>query len=1333
MERRSYASLHNHTEYSNLKLIDSINTNASLLTYGWKIGLNAVAITDHDSVSGHLKAIEFYEKFVQEKYKEVMGTGEDAAPSVSECGKALNFKLILGNEIYLTEEGLCEANMIGKKFYHLILLAKDKEGHKQLRQLSSRAWSRAWFRAILRTPTYPSDLFDIVGQNKGHLVCSTACLGGYTAWCFQQMKENPSEAATYKSKLDNFLVQMEDLFGKGNFYLEIQPNDGDDQISYNKFLIENYWGKYPFIYTTDSHYLKKEDRNVHKAFLNSKSSNDREVDEFYSSAYMMSQEEVEDYFKSYIDAAKIEEMRLNSLRIADMCEYYTLYHDQAVTKVPYENIEDQTEIFDIDEEDYPYIYKFLNSDNETDSYFIKLIAKGFCEKYDDSWNFDEYYKRLEEELWTIDEISKTLGKPLADYFISMHKMINIMWEEADTIVGPSRGSAGALLINYLLGITQMNPLKQELIMPVWRFLHPSRPDLPDIDIDTESSKRVKVFNRVQDYFQSLGGNLVNICTFGTEGTKSALKTSARGLGIDDDVVTYLTSMIPNERGFDWTLSQCYYGDDDHPAIKAFKEEIDKYPQLWELATTIEGLVTRLGVHASGVVAVNTDFTEYNSYMKTSKEQIVSAFDLHDSEKMGLIKYDFLTVSALDRIHQTINYLLEDHVIEWQGNLRATFSHYFAPDVLDYTSEGMWDLVDKGGVNSLFQFDTVVGSQAIVRIKPRSVTQMAVASSVMRLMGDGELPLEVYAKYKSNINEWYKELYNYNLTPEEIKTLEKHLLKLSGVADSQESVMMLVMDPKISNFDMKEANKLRKTIAKKQFKEIEAVKELFFEKGRANGASQNILSYIWYVQISRQLGYSFSSIHTTGYALVALIEANLAYHYPIIYWNTACLSIDASAISEEDFYNLLDEGVLDVSSDEDVREANKMDYAKVASAIDKFKSLITIKSPDINKSRLSFTPNVEENSILYGLKGITRVTTPVIQEIMMNRPYSSLEDFVNKVTKRIVTKDKIINLIKSGAFNEIEGKSTREILNDFISSICDFKKKLTLQNANMLIDYGLIPYDKYGTEIEVYKLTKELRKHRDANKFYYIASEIQVTDDKKALWVPLIIDRVKEMIIAGEQVKVIDSSSWDKYVYDTNMGHIKTFIAANHDDLLKKLNFMLFKEEFDKYALGDELQWELDSINFYKSGHPLTNVIPQLPMEITPLNEIIEDAQEGFFYIKGKNIPKMRIYAIAGTVIDKDKVKGIVSVQTPEGIIDVKVYKDLFATMVNVISNVDEQGNKVIIEDSFFEKGTHLLIHGIKRGVTFIPKVYKNTGYKSIMKIDIDENGILLGLKEKSNA
>lgn len=191
-------------------------------------------------------------------------------------------------------------------------------------------------------------------------------------------------------------------------------------------------------------------------------------------------------------------------------------------------------------------------------------------------------------------------------------------------------------------------------------------------------------------------------TFGTEGSKSAIKTAARGLDINDDVASYLTAMIPNERGNDWTLSQCYYGDDDHPAIKSFREQMDKFPELRDLAFKIENLITRLGCHASGVLALNEPVWKNNGIMRTSKGIDVTAYELHDSEATGSVKYDFLTVQALDKIHTCMNLLLEDNLMEWQGSLKATYDKYLHPDVINYTDEGMWKELNEGKIPSCFQ-------------------------------------------------------------------------------------------------------------------------------------------------------------------------------------------------------------------------------------------------------------------------------------------------------------------------------------------------------------------------------------------------------------------------------------------------------------------------------------------------------------------------------------------------------------------------------------------------------------------------------------------------------
>ena len=296
--KRDYALLHAHSEYSNIKVIDSINRYSRMMDYAWDLGLSSVACTEHDCISGAIKYIKTYKKKVEKEWRKLHP--EEELPSFQEIAEELDFRPILGNEIYLSEEGLCEENMAGGHFWHLILLAKDAEGFKQIKQLSSAAWKRAWFRSILRTPTYPSDLFKFV--QGGHLIASTACLGGYTAWCWKQIKLNEevqdqSNVKFYLDKLDNHLAAMNELFGNGNFFIELQPNEGaygKEQNDYNKFMIERYWGIYPFIFSTDAHYLNKDEREIHKAFLNSKSSSDREVDSFYRYAYIMSQQEVRD-------------------------------------------------------------------------------------------------------------------------------------------------------------------------------------------------------------------------------------------------------------------------------------------------------------------------------------------------------------------------------------------------------------------------------------------------------------------------------------------------------------------------------------------------------------------------------------------------------------------------------------------------------------------------------------------------------------------------------------------------------------------------------------------------------------------------------------------------------------------------------------------------------------------------------------------------------------------------------------------------------------------------------------------------------------------------------
>ncbi len=448
-----YTSLHNHTDYSNLRLIDSINTVPKLIDRAFELGLKGVAITDHESVSGHIKAINHYKKNYKDK----------------------DFKLILGNEIYLTRNNLTADNhQKGERFYHFLLLAKNKKGHKQLRQLSSRAWSRSYMKNLMRVPVFWDDLEEIVGKDPGNIVATTACLGGLPGTFFLN--------GEYE-KIQPVLEASKNLFGKDNFFIEIQPSNQTEQISFNKYMIDNYWSKYNFVFTTDSHYLKKEDQELHRWFLQSKTSASREVDDFYSSAYCMSFDEIKDYFKGYISEEKINTMLENTNSIGDSIEFYELSHPQIVPKIKYEDIFEKESIeviinlFEQNSlESFSYLNKFIKApETQADDYLIKLILQGYYEKIyaldTDAEEVPEYdrMKRLDYELEQIYETSVKIEQSLSDYFITMSKMIDVIWNDADSIVGPGRGSASGFLINYLAGITQLDPMTQELYLPPWRL------------------------------------------------------------------------------------------------------------------------------------------------------------------------------------------------------------------------------------------------------------------------------------------------------------------------------------------------------------------------------------------------------------------------------------------------------------------------------------------------------------------------------------------------------------------------------------------------------------------------------------------------------------------------------------------------------------------------------------------------------------------------------------------------------------------------------------------------------------------------------------------------
>lgn len=557
-------SLHTHTEYSNERLRDSINRANELIDYAIELGHEVIAFTEHETISNAIKIEKYYSKIKE---------------------KNPNFKVILGNEIYLCRNGLNGQNFIKNedKYFHFILLAKDAIGHEQIRELSTRAWMRSYVtNKMRRVPTYYSDLEEIVKINSGHIIASTACLGGYLGTTLLKWKEKNYEASILE-EIISWLEYIQDIFGKDNFYLEMQPSDNEEQLFVNSNIIKlSKKLNIPYIITNDAHYLKKEDAAIHKAFLNSQDG-DREVDSFYATTYLMGTEELETYMN--LSKEELNYAYSNILKIKNQCQDYSLLKP---LKIPYLKWRESNKILNTSFwfEKIPYLKTFIESEYECDVRLAELVIQRLSE--DSRLQNQETYDELNSNLkttWISSEVNKARWSA---YFLNLQNIIDVCWD-AGTLVGPGRGSGVGFLLLYILDIIQINTLWEKTRCFEWRFLNPERVSVLDIDSDIESGKRAQVLQALRNYYGE--DRVANVVTFGTEGSKSAIQTAARGLGIDNDVALYISSLIPADRGKLRTLSQCYYGDpeNDFAPIPLFVQAMKEYPEIWEVATRIEGL------------------------------------------------------------------------------------------------------------------------------------------------------------------------------------------------------------------------------------------------------------------------------------------------------------------------------------------------------------------------------------------------------------------------------------------------------------------------------------------------------------------------------------------------------------------------------------------------------------------------------------------------------------------------------------------------------------------------------------------------------------------------
>lgn len=1311
-----YHGHHCHSEFSNalLSFPDVVARLPELIQYAYDSGLSGITITEHEGISSHIKAVEYYNSMQKDR----------------------PFKLGLGNEIYLMEENEDLENREHWNtypYYHFILIALDTEGHHQLRQLSTRAWKRSWKQGKnRRRATYYTDLEEIVKPNQGHIVASTACLGSRLD---KLLLANDIDGA------DREVERLINIFGKDNFYIECQPakEKATDQSKVNNLLKQTAeYHKVPMICTTDVHYLRKEDAIIHKTYLKSEDKGEREVDAFYATAYLMSPNELREHLRIDFSDDEIDNMFVRTNEISDRIKEYNLFHDPIIPQIPVEHIPKNFKIkntFKEYYEKYPTFGYYASSERILhEKYFFYQIEQGLIDKVlNQGEDIDKYIARLEEEWIELKIISEQLNTSMASYYSTMSQIIELIWE-AGSLAMPARGSAAGFLTCYLLEITQINPVPLGEYFPSWRHLnHQRKAELPDIDNDSEASKKVAIVNKMKEYFGE--DRVLNVANFQKISSKIAIEKACKGLKkiaeengentapYSEDTANYLKSLIPVNRGKVSSLYDAIYGNKSKgvQAVSGLKAEFEKSPDLLESAMGLEGLINNRGCHAAGVLVMNSPYTDYISAMTTADGVLESCYDLWDAEKASCIKFDMLTTICADKIHKTMDFLLDYGKIKWQGSLKETYYKYLHPDVIEYKEAKMWEILPT--IYSVFQFDTPISQKALSATRPQSAMGLSAANSLLRLMpeGGGEAPIDKYKRYKESHEAWIQDTKNFGLNDEERICLWEYLGDAYGLADSQEKIMRLSQDARVAGYTLSEANKLNKAIKAKDEVLQEQARKQFFEYGQKLGTREVFLDYVWNVVFSPSFGYSFSQLHSYSYSIIALQELNLNYFYSRVYWNCACLSIEATGITDEG---------------EDRTKSSSTDYGEVAKAIYKMKKYgVEVQPPSANESNLDFTPIEKTNSILFGIGGIAGINTDIATQIIANRPYADFKDFYrkNSYPDSFIKNQHFIQLIKAGCFDEFNPDRVK-VMKQYVVLSTETKDKLTMQNLDSILKLRC-PLPKPLSQPIKFK------KYVCSKRFYF--GQHPNFKTKKLYWLdqtamryfvpncqPLMQEGVDYWEEEGRMV-VVDKSL-EKMLKPT-MENLKGYI--NTPEFIKEYNKCLYRTKYqDMIEVEDVNKWSFEALSYYSLEHELAHV----DFDRYNISHFADLPEEPQFIERswGKRTWKQYdISAICGTILAKSDNNHLVTILTQDDeVVNCKLNAGQFAHYKAQLSEIGEDGKKTIVEKPWISRGQLVIMCGYRRGDDFVCKKYSNSVFQhTMMKIEkVYEDGSLDIISERYN-
>ncbi|MFH1656148.1 MAG: DNA polymerase III subunit alpha [Candidatus Nealsonbacteria bacterium] len=875
-----FTHLHVHSHYS---LLDGLPKIDQLLDYVKELGMDSVALTDHGVLYG---AIEFYKK-----------------------AKERGIKPIIGCEVYVALDKMTEKRPnIDDKRHHLILLAKNEQGYKNLVKLVSFAQLDGFYYK-------PRIDEEILAKYSEGLIGLTACVQGKIPRLIQSNKMEQAEKTALK---------YQKIFGKENFYLEIQSHPKiSEQETTNKGLIAiSKKHNIPLVATNDIHYLKPEDSEAQDVLMlintGSNPNDPKRLTLIENDFSMRSPEKMIENFKENPSAIE------NTQKIADMCNFEL---ELGKVKLPY----------------------FEVPNNQTPDQFLEELCKNNLEKRYGKDLSEEISKRLKYELSVIKETG------FASYFLIVQDFVN--WAKGNRIVvGPGRGSAGGSIVAYLTGITNVDPIKHNLLFE--RFLNPERISMPDIDLDFTDRRRDEVIEYVaQKYGRN---NVAQIITFGTMAARAVIRDVGRALAYEYSYCDRIAKMIPLGFSLDDTLKKT-------AEFKQMYESDEQAKRLIDLAKKLEGVARHASTHACGVVISDKPLTDSVPLQRPTQNNgsVVTQYEMHAIEDLGLLKMDFLGLKNLTIIEDTLSriYVLKGEKIDIEN--------------IPFDDEKTYKLLQEANSTSVFQLE----SDGMKRyLKELKVTTFEDITAMVALYRPG--PMQFIPDFIARKHKRKKISY---LHPK----LEPILNNTQGICIYQEQLMQIARD--LAGFSLAEADVLRKAIGKKIKDLLKSQKQKFIDGCIKNEIKKEIAEKIWQ-WILPFAEYGFNKSHSAAYATIAYQTAYLKANYPVEFM--------AAVLTSE-----------------------KTDIERIAMLIDECKKMnIEVLPPNINESLKNFTVVSNNKKIRFGLLAVKNVGENIIdvitQEKKNNGPFKSIGDFIERISSKDLNKRSLESLIKTGAFDEL---------------------------------------------------------------------------------------------------------------------------------------------------------------------------------------------------------------------------------------------------------------------------------------------------------------------------